>query len=466
MSSYQHTIGNAVSCSGVGLHTGEESTITFKPAPENSGIKFIRTDIDGHPEVAADISNVVDISRGTSISQNGVKVNTVEHVLAAVSGLEIDNVNIELTTKEPPVLDGSSLEFVKILQKVGIVEQKQPREYLVIDRTITYSDSKNNADLSVLPSDQFRITCIIDYKSTWLGTQYLTIHSIKDFVEKIAPARTFCFLSEVEGLMKSGLIKGGGLENSIVFIDKEIDDKEINRLKSLFNINRELVIGSNGILDGTELRYKNEPVRHKALDLIGDLALLGVPINGHVIAARTGHKANVEFIKKIKKEYNKKMSQKQNKHQKTNDYFLDIKDIMSIMPHRYPFILVDRIQDMTPGERLVAIKNVTINEPFFQGHFPGDPIMPGVLILEAMAQAGGFLLMNTVEDVHKTNVFFSGIENARFRHPVVPGDQLRFEIELVKMRLGACKFRGKAYVGDKIVAEAIFLGHIVDREIG
>ena len=460
----QRTIKKSVSCSGIGLHTGVDSTITFKPSPENTGIRFVRTDVQGCPEIKAVIDNVVDISRGTTLAQNGTRIHTVEHVLATLVGLEIDNVLIELTNKEPPVMDGSSKDFVEVLQKAGIIEQKHDREYLEIDKAISYNDPVKKTDISVLPSDRYRLTCIIDYKYPWIGTQYLTIHSIADFPKEIAPARTFSFLSEVEDLREAGLVQGGRLDNAIVILDKEIDNTEIDRLRTLFNIEEDIQIGTNGILHGVKLRFENEPVRHKALDVIGDLALLGMPIKGHVIAARPGHAANVEMVKTIKKAYEKTILQKKYNAQISADYLFDINAIKKILPHRYPFLLIDRILEMKPGESLTAIKNVSVSEPFFQGHFPNQPVMPGVLIIEAMAQAGSFLLLHTTDEPEKKLMYFSGIDKSRFRRQVYPGDQIFFKVDLLKLKMGTCKLQGTAYVDDRVVAEATFITTIGDRK--
>ena len=464
MKRFQHTIKKPASCSGTGLHTGATCSITFKPADENRGIRFVRTDIDGCPEIMADINRVVDISRGTSIEENGIRIHTVEHVLAAVAGLEIDNLLIELTDNEPPVMDGSSKDFVEKIRKAGIKAQKQPRDYLEIEEAILYTSEKNGVDITVLPSDRFRISYVIDYSCNGVDTQYFTMSSLKDFPEKIAPARTFGFLSELEKLKKDGLAKGGSLRNTIVFIDKEMNEEKIRNLKTLYNIEEDISPRSEGILQDTKLRFDNEPVRHKTLDLIGDLALLGIPIKGHVIAARSGHAANVELVKKIKQVYEKKILQKRYQATPSSEFLFDISAIMKIMPHRYPFLLVDRILEMIPGESLVAIKNVTINESFFQGHFPNQPVMPGVLIIEAMAQAGALMLLNMTENPDTKMMYFASIENARFRQPVIPGDQLRLELKLLKFRLGSAKIQGKVYVDKKEVAEATFLATIADRK--
>jgi UDP-3-O-[3-hydroxymyristoyl] N-acetylglucosamine deacetylase/3-hydroxyacyl-[acyl-carrier-protein] dehydratase len=461
---FQRTIGNESSCVGIGLHTGVETKITFKPAPEDFGIRFKRMDIEGSPEIRADIDHVVDISRGTTIEENGVKIHTVEHALAACVGIGLDNVLIELTEKEPPVMDGSSIDFVEALLKSGIVKQDAPRNYLHIDEAVSYSDIERGVDIHIMPSDQFRITFMIDYKYKSLGTQFTTMDQLEqNFAKEIAPARTFCFLSEVETLKENGLIQGGNLDNAVVIVDKEIDQLEADNLRGLFGIKQEISLGANGILNGKKLRFENEPVRHKALDLIGDLALLGMPLQGHVIASKSGHAANVELVKRIKKVYEKKILRQRFQKSISSDYLFDINSILNLLPHRYPFVLVDRIIDFTPGEKLTAIKNVTINEPFFQGHFPNPPVMPGVLVLEAMAQAGSFLVLNSVENPMKKNMFFSSLSEAKFRHPIIPGDQLRIEMILEKFKLGTAFLAGKGYVGDKLVAEGKLKATVVDR---
>ena len=461
---FQRTIGIESSCVGIGLHTGVETKITFKPAPEDFGIRFKRMDIEGSPEIRADIDHVVDISRGTTIEENGVKIHTVEHALAACVGIGLDNVLIELTEKEPPVMDGSSIDFVEALLKSGIVKQDAPRNYLHIDEAVSYSDIERGVDIHIMPSDQFRITFMIDYKYKSLGTQFTTMDQLEqNFAKEIAPARTFCFLSEVETLKENGLIQGGNLDNAVVIVDKEIDQLEADNLRGLFGIKQEISLGANGILNGKKLRFENEPVRHKALDLIGDLALLGMPLQGHVIASKSGHAANVELVKRIKKVYEKKILRQRFQKSISSDYLFDINSILNLLPHRYPFVLVDRIIDFTPGEKLTAIKNVTINEPFFQGHFPNQAVMPGVLVLEAMAQAGSFLVLNSVENPMKKNMFFSSLSEAKFRHPIVPGDQLRIEMILEKFKLGTAFLVGKGYVGDQLVAEGKLKATVVDR---
>lgn len=460
----QQTIGKPITISGVGLHTGNKSNMTFHPAPPNTGIYFRRADLEGSPQLKADIENVIDISRGTTIGKGAVVVHTVEHVMAAIAGLSIDNLVVELDNNEPPVIDGSALPFVHALKNAGIVQQDSPRDYLVIEKTIVYSEDKRGVDIVVFPSDEFRITFLIDYKNPALGTQYTAMYSMKDeFETEFAPARTFCFLSEVEALYKNGLIKGGNLDNAIVIVDREVGTSEIGRLKQMLNVTADVKFEMNGYLASSQLRFKNEPVRHKALDLLGDLALLGVPLKAHIQAARSGHAANVELVKKIRKEYEKIQITSKYQGKKTGDYVFDALAIQRILPHRYPFLLVDRIVELEPRERVVGIKNVTINEQFFQGHFPDHPIMPGVLILEAMAQIGGVLLLNTQDRPEEKLVYFTGLDKVKFRKPVRPGDQLRFEVEMLKLRQTMCRMAGKAYVGNDLACEAELSAAVVNR---
>lgn len=449
----------------MGLHTGNNTTITFKPAPVNTGIIFQRVDIPDSPDIKADVEHVIDISRGTTIGIGDVKIHTVEHVLAAISGLEIDNIICQVDGNEPPVGDGSALPFVEVLLKAGLLEQEALRDYLIIDKTITYSDPDRGIDIVVFPSDEFRITFMVDYQNPALGTQYTSMYSLhEEFATEFAAARTFCFLHEVEELWKSGLIQGGNVDNALVIIDREMEDKELSDLRNLFGIDQTVTLSKNGILNGKELRYYNEPVRHKALDLIGDLALLGVPIKAHVMAARSGHAANAELVKLIRKEYEKKLIRKKFQSGDAKGAFLDTEAIMKILPHRYPFLLVDRIVDLVPGEHVIGEKNVTVNEPFFQGHFPGKPVMPGVLIIEAMAQTGGILLLNAQSTPSEKLVLFTGIDNVRFRRTVLPGDTLRFEVEMGALRRSMAKMYGRAYVGDQLAAEAELMAAIIDRD--
>jgi len=460
----QRTIKKPASYSGTGLHTGNQTTITFKPAPINHGIVFIRTDLPDSPAIPADIEHVIDITRGTTLGKGEAKVCTVEHVLAALAGLELDNLKIELDSSEPPVGDGSALPFVKTILEAGIVEQDSPKNYLEIDTPLFYSEKEKGIDLVVVPSDDLRITFMVDYRNPALGTQYTSLVSLeKEFVEEFAPARTFCFFHELEELKKEGLAKGGSLHNALVICDEENCEAKIPQLKQLYGVKEEVFVGKSGILNDVPLRFPNEPCRHKALDLLGDLSLLGVPLKGHVLAARSGHAANVALVKKLREQYEKKQITTKYQKKVTGDYLLDINAILKIMPHRYPFLLVDRVVDIQPRKRVVAIKNVTMNEPFFSGHFPGHPIMPGVLIVEAMAQAGGILLLNTVDDPENKLVYFMGIDGVRFRKPVLPGDQIRFELDMIQFRRGTCKMKGKAFVEGDLVTEATLMATIVDK---
>lgn len=461
----QRTLKAPVTVSGVGLHTGNSCSLTFHPAPENHGIQFKRLDAPDSPPIPALIDKVVDISRGTTIGLNGVLVHTVEHVLAALAGYEIDNALIELTANEPPVMDGSALPFIEALHSVGFEEQTAPKEYLEIDKTLIYHDDQKGIDLVAVPAPAFRITYMVDYRNPALGTQYTSMYDMEEeFIKEFAPARTFCFLSEVEALKAQGLIKGGNLENAVVIVDREVESSEFDRLKGLFGLKSKIIKGSNGILDGRELRFYNEPVRHKLLDLIGDLALLGFPIRGHVLAARAGHAAHIELVRLIRKEYERKKIIRIYQGKASKDIIFDAAAVSRLLPHKYPFLLVDRIVDLSPGERVAALKCVSINEPFFQGHFPGYPIMPGVLVIESLGQAGGVLLLNSVDEPEKKLVFFTGLDEVRFRKPVLPGDQLFLKVEMEFFRRGLCRMKGKAYVDDAVVAEAVMTAVVRNRE--
>ncbi|MCK5145771.1 bifunctional UDP-3-O-[3-hydroxymyristoyl] N-acetylglucosamine deacetylase/3-hydroxyacyl-ACP dehydratase [bacterium] len=467
MITQQRTIGKPVSDSGTGLHTGNKVTITFWPAEPNTGIRFVRTDIENCPEIQADIDHVVDNSRDTTIGIGDVRIRQVEHVLAALYGMEIDNVRVEVDSNEPPVGDGSAMPFVKILQEAGIVEQDAERQYLEIDETITYTDPENGIDMVVFPSDELRITFMVDYKNPALGTQYTSMYSLSDeFVTDYAPTRTFCFLTEVEMLHDKGLIQGGNLDNAVVIVDREVSTEEMAGLTKRFGLKGEVSVGHHGeILGNKELRFANEPVRHKTLDLIGDLALLGVPLKAHVMAARSGHAAHVELVKKIRQLYQKKkLTSKYQKKPTKRGVIFDSEAIARILPHRYPFLLVDRIIELDPGTRVVGLKNVTMNEPFFPGHFPDHPVMPGVLQLECMAQAGAVLLLNSLEDPESKIAYFMTIDKVRFRKPVVPGDQLILDITLLRQRASSCKMACKAFVDDELVCESELMCAIVDRE--
>jgi len=436
--------------------------MTFKPAEPDTGIRFVRTDLSGQPWVIADIDHVVDISRGTTLQRGEARVHTVEHVLAAFAGLQIDNMIVELDSNEPPVGDGSAKPYVDKLLEAGIENQDVDKFYLEIDTPMLYSEPERGVDLVVAPSDDVRITFLIDYKNPALGTQYTSLVDLeKEFVDEFAPARTFCFLSEIEMLKGQGLIKGGGLHNAVVFYDSDKGQVEVDRIRNALDLKDEAFVGQTGIINDIPLRFYNEPVRHKTLDLLGDLFLIGVPFKGHVLAARSGHRANVALARKMRELYKKKRIA--SRYSGSGKALFDIQGVMNVLPHRYPMLLVDRIIDMEPGKRVVGIKNVTINEPFFEGHFPGRPVMPGVLILEAMAQAGGVLLLNSVDEPEKKLPLFVSIDNAKFRRTVIPGDQLRFELEMQAFRLNTCKMTGQAFVDDALVCSADFKAMVVDR---
>ncbi len=461
----QRTILNPGSITGVGLHTGEKCTMTFKPAPENYGIRFVRIDLGGRPEIPANADNVIDMSRGTTLGIGEAKVHTVEHVLAAVVGLQIDNIIIELDGIEPPVGDGSAMPYVNILKIAGFVQQNAPKDYLIIDETVVYHEENKQVDIVALPLDGYRATVMVDYQNPALGSQHTGLFDLeKEFVTEFAPSRTFCFLSEVESLANNGLIKGGDIDNAIVIIDKEASDDELEQIRKKIGVKEKITLGDNGILNNKELRFKNEPVRHKLLDLIGDLALIGAPIKAQILAARPGHKSNVEFAKQVRKLYQQKKLVKKFQFVKKEGVVFDVNAIQRILPHRYPFLMVDKIIELELEKKVVGVKSVTVNEPFFVGHFPGQPIMPGVLIIEAMAQTSGILILNSLPNFEEKLVYFMQMNNVKFRKPVVPGDQLFLEVELVNKRSKVFMMKGKAYVNDILVAEADFMAGVVNRD--
>jgi UDP-3-O-[3-hydroxymyristoyl] N-acetylglucosamine deacetylase/3-hydroxyacyl-[acyl-carrier-protein] dehydratase len=458
----QRTIKAPVAVSGTGLHTGEPVTMTFNPAPENHGFKFRRVDLEGSPIIDADVDNVTDTSRGTTLTQNGASVSTVEHVLAALVGLEMDNVLIDLDGPETPIMDGSSMPFVNALIEAGSQEQDADREYYHIPYNIHYSETDRKVEMVAMPlDDDYRFTCMVDYNSPVLGTQHATISSISEFKKEVASCRTFCFLHELEMLLKHNLIKGGDINNAIVVVDKHVDEAELAHLATLFN-RKDIDVAPQGILNNIELRYQNEPARHKLLDMIGDLALVGVPLRGHIMAARPGHAANVAFAKKIKALIKKERSRKHVKVYNPNAKpVYDTVQIMNILPHRPPMLLVDKILELTKTH-VVGLKGVTMNEPFFVGHFPGAPVMPGVLQIEAMAQTGGILVLNTVPDPENWLTLFLKIENARFKDKVLPGDTLIFRCDLIApIRRGIAQMKGIGMVGEKVVVEAELMAQIV-----
>lgn len=459
---FQHTIKEELSISGAGIHTGQSVTIRVKPAEPNTGINFQRVDLPGKPVVKADVDNVIETNRSTTIELNGARISTIEHLMAALVGLQVDNVLIEIDGEEVPILDGSAEPFVELLEQAGTKKQDAKKIYYSIDHNITFSDEEKKVEMVALPYHQYRINTLIDFNSPVLGTQHASLKNISDFKREIAPSRTFCFFHELELLLANNLIKGGDINNAIVVVDKEVTQDQINRISKVFN-KKDVKISESGILNNLELRFPNEPARHKLLDVVGDLALVGYPFKAHIIANRPGHSSNIKFAKKIK-EHIKKYKHRHDipKYDPNQVPILDIQAIERTLPHRYPFLLVDKIMELS-DKHVVAIKNVTYNEPFFQGHFPGNSVMPGVLLAEALAQAGGFIAIPR-DSVDKYDTYFLKIDNCKFKQKVVPGDTLILKMELLHpIRRGICEMRGTVYVGDKLVTEAILTAQIVKR---
>ena len=458
--SKQQTLGKAVSLTGVGLHTGMDVTLTLKPAPANHGFKFVRIDLPDAPVVEADVNYVVNTQRGTNLDKQGVKIQTSEHVLAALVGMEIDNCILELNASEPPIMDGSSKYFIQAIEQAGIVVQDQDREEFVVDEVISFLDEETGSEITVIPADEYQVTAMVDFGTKILGTQNATLTTISDFKTEISNSRTFSFLHEIEMLLEHGLIKGGDLNNAIVYVDKELSEDTMEKLRKAFNRD-EISVKSNGILDNLTLHHPNEAARHKLLDVIGDLALIGTRIRGKVIANKPGHYVNTQFAKKLAQIIK---VQKRNKIPKFDIHKTPAKDvnaIMEMLPHRPPFLFVDKILEMGK-DYIVGLKNVTMNEPFFIGHFPGAPVMPGVLIVEAMAQTGGILALSMVPDPENYLTFFMKINNVKFKHQVNPGDTLIFKLELVTpIRRGIVHMAGKAYANDRSVTEAELMAQIV-----
>lgn len=463
MSENQKTVNHPIRVTGKGLHTGLNVTMTINPADENFGIQFKRIDLEEKPMVAALADNVVDTSRSTTIARGEAKISTIEHLMAALWSCGVDNALVEIDAPEVPIMDGSAKCYVEEIQKVGLKEQDAPLEYYSIPEKCEYAVEDNDVRITVFPDDHFSANVNIDFSSSVVGRQFATLNSMDEAAEKIAPCRTFVFLHEIEPLINKNLIKGGDVNNAIVIVERPIDKEQQERLCKLFG--REIAVDHKGYLNNVELRHENEIARHKLLDLLGDLYLVGVRIKGKVFASRPGHAANTEFAKMIRKNYKRDSSKPKIKYDPEAEPIYDINAIRKILPHRPPFLLVDKIMYMT-DTTIMGIKNVTMNEPFFVGHFPEEPVMPGVLIVEAMAQCGGILALSSVPDPENYSTYFMKIDEVKFKRKVVPGDTLQFILELAEpIRRGIVKMNAKAYVGNVLADEAFLVAQIAKNKI-
>lgn len=460
----QQTLKDSVTLHGVGLHTGENVTMIMKPAIAGYGIRFQRIDLPGQPIVKADVDYVTDTSRGTTIEHQGARVSTIEHTMAALVGLGIDNLLIELDGPEVPIMDGSSREFIEAIESAGIQEQEARRIIYSIDSNIHYYDPVKNVDMLAVPSNEYQVTTLIDFNSPVLGTQHATLKHLSEFKSEIGPCRTFCFLHELEYLLDNNLIKGGDLSNAIVVVDKVVSPEELSHLAKVFK-KQSIEVKQEGILNNIQLHFTNEPARHKLLDVVGDLALVGSNIRAHIIASRPGHASNVEFAKKIKQfiKRNKHLSDVPH-YDPSQQAIYDITHISKVLPHKFPFLFVDKIIELS-DKHVVGIKSITFNEHFFQGHFPGNPVMPGVIQIEALAQTGGILALHNLPDPENYDTYFLKIDKVRFKHRVLPGDTLILKMELINpIRRGICEMRGTAYVGNKLATEAELVAQIIRKD--
>jgi len=466
MADKQKTLKEVVKLAGIGLHTGEKVNMEICPAPDNHGYKFQRVDVDGQPIIKADIDLVVATDRGTTLEHNGVRIYTTEHVLAALYGMEIDNALIKIDGPEIPIMDGSSWLFIQAIEKVGLEEQESERNYFELTENIPWEDTEKGIEFLAVPDSNYRITVMVDYNSPVLGTQHASMYNIGEFKENISRCRTFVFLRELEFLAQNNLIKGGDLDNAIVLVDRaDIPQEELDRLAKLLG-KEELKIQFDGIgvLNSSKLQYENEPARHKLLDIVGDLALIGRPLKAHILGARPGHSGNVRFAKVLKDQI-KKQEGAGKTFDLTKDPLYNINDIEKLLPHRYPFLLVDKVMEVTE-DSIVGVKNVTMNEPMFQGHFPGNPVFPGVLQIEATAQVGGIFALSQVDQPELYSTYFMKIDNVKFKQKVLPGDTLVFELKLISpMRRGLVHMAGKAYVNGKLVMEAEMLAQIIKDRV-
>ena len=455
----QKTISTNLSFTGFGLHTGKEVDLVIEPAEANQGIQFSRIDLDGHPIVPASVEHVTDTKRSTTIEKNGVKVVTIEHLLSALYALGIDNALIKINSEELPILDGSAASYVEALKQIDFIEQSATKSYISLNKSITYKD-ESGAEILYVPAEEFTLSVVLDYNNKVLGTQYAELRKIDHYADEIASCKTFVLLSELEYLAQSGLIKGGDIDNAIVIVDKKIEEEGLRKLAKLLG-KEELKINIQGnTLNNCELKHVNEPARHKLLDLIGDLALLGKPLKGHIIAKKPGHHLNTSFARILKKAMNEQEKSKP-MYDLTKEPLYDINDIENMLPHRYPFLLIDKIMEITE-DGIIGVKNVTKNEPYFQGHFPGNPVMPGVLQIEAMAQTGGVFSLSKVEDPHLYSTYFMKIDNVKFKRKVIPGDTVVFDLKLISpIRRGLVHMGGKGYVNGQVCIEAEMLAQVV-----